>query len=131
LTSALDVDELHVAAALSPEKQTPVPTGYEAGWAAEPVWKLWSREESLASVVNRTPALQPVARRYTDRAIRYFAVLYEVDSLLKLSTLIVTLFTFLGEVPCYITSQISQFRVKMGHYLRNRADPSRDGLTVM
>jgi hypothetical protein len=38
-----------------------------AGWALElPVWKLWSREKSLATAKNRASAVQPVARRYTD-----------------------------------------------------------------
>jgi hypothetical protein len=32
-----------------------------AGWAPEPVWMLWSREKTDASVENRTPAVQPVA----------------------------------------------------------------------
>jgi hypothetical protein len=45
---------------LSPEKEPPVLTGYEAGWAPEPVWTLWRRETSAG---NPTPAVQPVARR--------------------------------------------------------------------
>jgi hypothetical protein len=38
----------------------------------------WSREKTLASTGNRTPAVQPVAHRYTDWAIesRIFKFLY-------------------------------------------------------
>jgi hypothetical protein len=35
------------------------------GWAPEPVWTLWGRERSCPAG-NRTRAVQPVARRYTD-----------------------------------------------------------------
>jgi hypothetical protein len=38
-------------------------------WASEPVWTLWRPEKSLASAGNQNPAVQPVARRYTDRAM--------------------------------------------------------------
>jgi hypothetical protein len=34
-------------------------------WATEPVWVLW-KDENLASSEIRTPAVQPVARRYID-----------------------------------------------------------------
>jgi hypothetical protein len=59
------VGQIHAPAALSPEKEPPVPIGYEAGWASEPVWTLWRRETSCTAG-NRTWAVQPVARRYTD-----------------------------------------------------------------
>jgi hypothetical protein len=40
LTSALDGGgQLHSPAALLPGKETLVPIGKEAGWAAEPFWK--------------------------------------------------------------------------------------------
>jgi hypothetical protein len=58
--------QLHVPAALTPEKELAVPIGYEAGWTPEPVWTLWSAEKSLALDGNQTPADQPVVRRYTD-----------------------------------------------------------------
>jgi hypothetical protein len=40
LTSALDWCECSV---LHPGEETPVSIGYEAGWAPEPVWTLWSK----------------------------------------------------------------------------------------
>jgi hypothetical protein len=47
--------QFHTPAALPPEKQHPLPTGQEAGWAPEPVWTLWKGEKLLVSVRNRTP----------------------------------------------------------------------------
>jgi hypothetical protein len=66
LTPALDrgvCAQFHSPAALSPGKEPPVPIAQEAGWAQDPVWTPWRREKSLA------PAVQSVARRYTDCAI--------------------------------------------------------------
>jgi hypothetical protein len=40
--------------------------GLEDGWASKPVRTLLNREELLAHARKRTPAVQPVARRYTD-----------------------------------------------------------------
>jgi hypothetical protein len=54
--------QLHASAALPLVKEPPVAIGEEAGWAPEPVWELWRREKSLASVVNQTPAVQPAAK---------------------------------------------------------------------
>jgi hypothetical protein len=36
--------QLHAPAAFAPGKEPPVPIGYEAGWAPEPVWTLETRE---------------------------------------------------------------------------------------
>jgi hypothetical protein len=47
--------QLYTPASLSPRKESLVPIGYEAEWAPEPVWTLWSREKSLASLVNPIP----------------------------------------------------------------------------
>jgi hypothetical protein len=58
--------ELHAPAAVQSGNEPPIPIGYEAGWASESVWMLWSKEESLASAENQTPAVCPVARHYTD-----------------------------------------------------------------
>jgi hypothetical protein len=44
--------QLHVPAALTPGKEPAVRTGYEAGWAPQPVW-----------------VVQPVGSRYTNYAI--------------------------------------------------------------
>jgi hypothetical protein len=33
-------------------KGHPVPIGWEAGWAPEPVWTLWTTEKILASARN-------------------------------------------------------------------------------
>jgi hypothetical protein len=41
---------------LTLRKYAPVPTGYEAGWASEPVWTIWRRVKSVAATGYRTPA---------------------------------------------------------------------------
>jgi hypothetical protein len=48
---------------------TPGERAPESKWTPGPVWTLWSRDKSLASAGNRTPAVQHIARRYTDWAI--------------------------------------------------------------
>jgi hypothetical protein len=58
--------QLYVPASLPPEKDAPVPIGYEAGWAPEPVWTLWRRENYF---LRRDSNSEPVASRYTDCAI--------------------------------------------------------------
>jgi hypothetical protein len=39
--------QFRALASLSPGKEPQVPIGYEAGWAPELVWKLWSTERAL------------------------------------------------------------------------------------
>jgi hypothetical protein len=56
--------QLHSLATLLLRKEPLVPIGYEARWALEPVWVLWSREKCLAPARNRTPAVQAVACHY-------------------------------------------------------------------
>jgi hypothetical protein len=56
--------QFHAPAALSPGKEPPTR-------APDPIWKLWSREESLAPAGIRTPTVQPVARHFTDWAHQY------------------------------------------------------------
>jgi hypothetical protein len=58
-------------AALSPGRVSPVPIGYEAGWALEPVWMLQRSENSwLYRDSNSDPsAVQSVASRHTGCAI--------------------------------------------------------------
>jgi hypothetical protein len=58
--------QLQNRTALIPGKEAALPIGEEVRWASEPVWTMWRKEKSLALVGNQTPAVQPVARRYTD-----------------------------------------------------------------
>jgi hypothetical protein len=68
--------QLHPPATLPPGKELPVPIGQEVRWSPDPVWTLWSIEKCLPLDGNRTPAVQPVARRYTGRAISGVPILY-------------------------------------------------------
>jgi len=58
LTSALDGGKW---SASCPVNESPVPTGYEAEWAPEPVWARWREEKVPAPVRNRTLVAQPIA----------------------------------------------------------------------
>jgi hypothetical protein len=58
--------QLHAPAASLLGKEPPVPIAQEAGWVREPVWTLSRRGKSVAPAGNRTPAVHPVARLYTD-----------------------------------------------------------------
>jgi hypothetical protein len=53
--------QLHAAAALPPAKDLSMPFGFEACSAPVPVWRLCQG--------NRTLAVEPVGRRYTNWAI--------------------------------------------------------------
>jgi hypothetical protein len=53
--------QLHASAAISPEKETMVPIGWEVGWAPEPGWILRSRVKSVSPAGNPNAAFQPVA----------------------------------------------------------------------
>jgi hypothetical protein len=70
LTSALDGGEWLASrpGRFTLKEGPPVPIRWEAEWGTEPIWKLW-REKSFTTTGIRTPAVQPVTRRYTDRAI--------------------------------------------------------------
>jgi hypothetical protein len=45
-------------------ERAPVHIGYEAGWAQDQVWTLWSTHTYFVPAKNRTPAVQPVVRHY-------------------------------------------------------------------
>jgi hypothetical protein len=44
--------QLHAPTVQPPGKETPIPTGQEAGWTPEPVWSTWKREKILTSTGN-------------------------------------------------------------------------------
>jgi hypothetical protein len=58
--------QLQAQAVLPPRKEPLILIDSEAGWVPEPAWTLWNIEKSLAPAGNRTPAIQLVARHYTD-----------------------------------------------------------------
>jgi hypothetical protein len=58
--------ELHAPPALPPRKERSVPIAYDAGWAPEPVWRLWRREKYIGPVGNQTSSVKSVVRRYID-----------------------------------------------------------------
>jgi hypothetical protein len=60
------IGQLHVPAALSLEKRPQVIIGEEAGWASEPVWTLYRRENSLKPAGNRIPDTQLLAHSCTN-----------------------------------------------------------------
>jgi hypothetical protein len=64
-------DQLHAPAPLPPGKETPVPIAQEAGWAPDPVWKTWRRENPwpYRNSNSDLSVVQPVTSRYTDYAI--------------------------------------------------------------
>jgi hypothetical protein len=91
LSSALEGAEWSASRpgrALPPGKEPPVPIVQEAGWAPEPVWTQRLEGKSSASVGDRTPAVQPVVRHYTDWAIRPDAKLKAATNFVILSFLI-------------------------------------------
>jgi hypothetical protein len=71
LTSAVDGGEWSASrpGRFTPGEIAAGPIRFEAEWAPESVWTQWRKEECLDSAGNRTPAVQPVARVYTDRKI--------------------------------------------------------------
>jgi hypothetical protein len=63
--------QLNVPAALTQGKEPPVPIGWEVGWAPEPVWTMWRRENSWSHRDSNSDSsvVHPVGSRYTDCAI--------------------------------------------------------------
>jgi hypothetical protein len=64
--------QLHDPAASPTEKEPPIPIGWEAGWATVPLWTTWRRGKSRPYWGSNSDclAVQPIASRYTDCAIR-------------------------------------------------------------
>jgi hypothetical protein len=60
--------QIHAPAALTPEKEPPVTIGQEVGWITEPVWTIWTIENSWPHRDSNSDfsVAQPVASRYTD-----------------------------------------------------------------
>jgi hypothetical protein len=60
--------QLHAPNVLPRGKEPPVPIGKGAGWAPEPIWTMWRRENygPYRGSNSGPSAVQPVASRYTD-----------------------------------------------------------------
>jgi hypothetical protein len=71
--------QLHAPAALPPGKEPPLSIGQKAGWAPEPVWTTWRRENSWPYRDSNSDhsEVQPVASRYTDYAIPALITIWE------------------------------------------------------
>jgi hypothetical protein len=52
----------HASAALYPRERSPVPIGYEAGWASELVWTKRLEEKFFASARDQTPVVQSIVK---------------------------------------------------------------------
>jgi hypothetical protein len=52
--------QLQAPGALPPEKEPPVPIGYDARWAPVQIWTRWRIEKLSALAGNRTPIVQPI-----------------------------------------------------------------------
>jgi hypothetical protein len=46
-------DRLNAPSALPPEKEPPIPVGYEAGWILEPVWTLWRTPPLFTLIIDK------------------------------------------------------------------------------
>jgi hypothetical protein len=70
LTLALDEGEVVsvTPTTLYPRERTPVPIGYEAGWASEPVWTWGQIKKSFVPVRDWNLVIQSIVRLYTDWA---------------------------------------------------------------
>jgi hypothetical protein len=58
----------YAPAALTTEKDSPVPIRWEVWWIPEPVWSTWKSQNSLPyRDSNSDPSVvKPIASRYTD-----------------------------------------------------------------
>jgi hypothetical protein len=61
--------QVHTSLIFLHGKDHPVRDEHEAGWAPKPVWSLWKKEKSFASVGNRITIPRsciPYSSQYTD-----------------------------------------------------------------
>jgi hypothetical protein len=72
---------LHVSAPLPPGKEPPGTHSIASWMCPEHFWMLHRREKSLAPAGNRTPGVQPIARRYADWTIPVPQLLYNLVDL--------------------------------------------------
>jgi hypothetical protein len=72
--------EFDLPTALPLGKEPPVPIGYEAGWAPEPVGTTLRREESLAPPGNPNPTVKPVARSYIHYVLHIYMSNFHIDT---------------------------------------------------
>jgi hypothetical protein len=93
LTSALDGDKWSTSrlGRFTPEKESPVPVRYEAGWDPERAWTLWGREKAPITAWIRIPAVELVARLYTEWAnpATYYSTIENIFSIRSLTLFIV------------------------------------------
>jgi hypothetical protein len=73
--------QLHVPAALPPGKETPVPIGYEAGWASETDWTT-CRGENLSPTGTLTPIPHPASQE-PSRLLSEFVNVIETNFMLE------------------------------------------------
>jgi hypothetical protein len=66
--------QFHIPTASVPGTEPPYPSDRGLGGPQSSVWTLWSSEMFLASVGNRTRAIQPVASLYTILPLLYLVV---------------------------------------------------------
>jgi hypothetical protein len=76
--------QLHTPAALPLEKEPLVTTGQETGWAPEPIWMTWRRENSLPyqDLKSDPSVIQPIASWYNAAPYRFsiiYGILYAIS----------------------------------------------------
>jgi hypothetical protein len=66
--------QLHALAVLLTGKEYPVPIGYEAGWAREPVWTLWGSHDSYCNARNNRDMREIVLCVLLHKVLKYIEV---------------------------------------------------------